>query len=91
MGMSRQEFARLRRDVQLCRVSFVLCVEREYEALRSPLEPCPDGDDDPEQGHLKGGMGNVAGSNGHQQDRERLFLSPHCLGEDREPGLFDDQ
>lgn len=31
-------------------------------------------------GHLRGGMGNLAGSGGHQQHRERLWLSPHCLG-----------
>lgn len=30
-------------------------------------------------GFLKGGMGNVGGG-GHQQKRERLWLSPHCLG-----------
>ena len=28
-------------------------------------------------GFLKGGMGNTGG--GHQQHRERLYLSPHCL------------
>ena len=32
-------------------------------------------------GFLKGGMGNTAGGAGaHQQKRERLWLSPHCLG-----------
>lgn len=31
-------------------------------------------------GHLKGGMRNVAGSGKHQQHRERLWCSPHCLG-----------
>jgi hypothetical protein len=35
-------------------------------------------------GYLTGGMGNVAGtaadgSKGHQQHRERLWLSPHCV------------
>ena len=32
-------------------------------------------------GHLTGGMGNTGGDNhdGHQQHRERLWLSPHCL------------
>jgi hypothetical protein len=35
-------------------------------------------------GYLTGGMGNVAGTaadgkKGHQQHRERLWLSPHCL------------
>lgn len=38
-------------------------------------------------GHLRGGMGNVAGSEGHQQRRERLWASPFCL---RERGLFDE-
>ena len=33
-------------------------------------------------GFLKGGMGNVAGSGKHQQKRERLWLSPHCLRAD---------
>jgi hypothetical protein len=31
-------------------------------------------------GFLRGGMGNVGGSGQHQQHRERLWLSPHCLG-----------
>jgi len=32
-------------------------------------------------GHLRGGMGNIDRSGkGHQQHRERLWLSPHCLG-----------
>ncbi len=31
-------------------------------------------------GFLRGGMGNTAGTGGqHQQQRERLWLSPHCL------------
>lgn len=34
-------------------------------------------------GHLQGGMGNVrkdkSGGKGHQQKRERLWASPHCL------------
>lgn len=30
-------------------------------------------------GHLSGGMGNVGGSGNHQQNRERLWASPHCL------------
>ena len=29
-------------------------------------------------GFLRGGMGNI-GKGGHQQNRERLYLSPHCL------------
>lgn len=36
-------------------------------------------------GWLKGGMGNAGGGEGgsnSQQDRERLWLSPHCLGGD---------
>jgi len=38
-------------------------------------------------GFLKGGMGNVGG--GHQQHRERLWLSPHCLTpDDEEQGLW---
>lgn len=32
-----------------------------------------------QDGWLRGGMGNQ-NANGHQQDRERLWLSPHCLG-----------
>ena len=30
-------------------------------------------------GFLKGGMANVGGSETHQQRRERLWLSPHCV------------
>ena len=30
-------------------------------------------------GHLAGGMGNVGGSGAHQQHRERLWASPHCI------------
>jgi hypothetical protein len=30
-------------------------------------------------GHLTGGMGNVGGKGNHQQNRERLWSSPHCL------------
>ena len=33
-------------------------------------------------GHLRGGMGNVRkdkSAGGHQQKRERLWASPHCL------------
>jgi len=30
-------------------------------------------------GFLKGGMGNVSGTGKHQQARERLWLSPHCI------------
>jgi DNA adenine methylase len=33
-------------------------------------------------GFLKGGMGNTGGSENHQQKRERLWLSPHCLHAD---------
>ena len=45
------------------------------------------------KGHLRGGMGNLAATNGgtHQQHRERLWLSPHCLRETPQPTLFDDQ
>jgi hypothetical protein len=40
-------------------------------------------------GFLKGGMAQQ-GKGGHQQHRERLWLSPHCLGAtaDRQMGLF---
>ena len=31
-------------------------------------------------GWLKGGMGNQDEADGHQQTRERLWCSPHCLG-----------
>ena len=32
------------------------------------------------KGHLTGGMGNTRkGGTSHQQHRERLWLSPHCL------------
>ena len=35
-------------------------------------------------GHLTGGMGNTSRSGEtHQQKRERLWLSPHCLVEAR--------
>ena len=42
-------------------------------------------------GFLTGGMGNVAGSDGHQQHRERLWLSPHCIQPQVSPqlGLWD--
>jgi hypothetical protein len=33
-------------------------------------------------GFLKGGMGNVGGTS--QQKRERLWLSPHCIGSDNQ-------
>jgi DNA adenine methylase len=45
-------------------------------------------------GHLKGGMGNVAKSDEgddepkHQQHRERLWCSPHCLTAEPERELF---
>lgn len=41
-------------------------------------------------GHLRGGMGQQ-GKDGHQQHRERLWLSPHCLQPepDAQLGLFD--
>ena len=40
-------------------------------------------------GHLKGGMGNVAGTDGNQQHRERLWLSPSCNQPDDEaPALW---
>jgi len=42
-------------------------------------------------GFLRGGMGNVGGSGNHQQKRERLWLSPHCLRADdagAQMGLF---
>ena len=39
-------------------------------------------------GWLAGGMGNT-GATGHQQARERLWLSPHCLAVDpAQPSLF---
>lgn len=31
-------------------------------------------------GHLRGGMANLGGSGKTQQHRERLWVSPHCLG-----------
>ena len=31
------------------------------------------------RGFLRGGMGNTSKAGGHQQNRERLWLSPHCL------------
>lgn len=38
------------------------------------------------EGYLTGGMGNVNSSGGtHQQHRERLWLSPHCLQPTNEP------
>ena len=30
-------------------------------------------------GYLRGGMANCGGGGTHQQRRERLWLSPHCL------------
>ena len=42
-------------------------------------------------GFLKGGMSNVAGSGAHQQTRERLWISPHCVpsaDERQQIGLF---
>ena len=41
-------------------------------------------------GFLKGGMGNQRGAAATQQHRERLWLSPHCLGarEERQVALF---
>lgn len=41
-------------------------------------------------GHLRGGMGNVNAADGHQQNRERLWASPHCLTarDDQQLGLF---
>ena len=43
------------------------------------------------KGHLRGGMGNVAGSEGHQQHRERLWMSPHCLNprEELQQSMFN--
>ena len=44
-------------------------------------------------GFLTGGMGNTGtGNGGHQQARERLWLSPHCLRATPAAGwtLFDD-
>ena len=38
-------------------------------------------------GFLKGGMGNLGGSGGGQQTRERLWLSPHCLNPDTKPQM----
>ena len=37
-------------------------------------------------GFLKGGMGNTG--TGHQQARERLWCSPHCLAESKQGELF---
>ena len=46
-------------------------------------------------GFLKGGMGNQSAQNkdgnAHQQKRERLWLSPHCLRADEGQGLFGAQ
>ena len=41
-------------------------------------------------GFLKGGMSNQRGAGATQQHRERLWLSPHCLGarEERQVALF---
>lgn len=46
-------------------------------------------------GFLRGGMGNTKGRDGeddelHQQGRERLWLSPHCVPDTRERMLFGD-
>jgi hypothetical protein len=38
-------------------------------------------------GYLTGGMGNV-GADAHQQDRERLWASPHCVPAERALSLF---
>jgi hypothetical protein len=38
-------------------------------------------------GYLTGGMANVGGD-GHQQDRERLWASPHCVPAERALSLF---
>ena len=52
------------------------------------------------KGHLRGGMGNIRkrreadeddDSSGHQQHRERLWASPHCLRNGGERMLFDTQ
>lgn len=43
-------------------------------------------------GHLRGGYGNIAVGNGtgnHQQKRERLWASPHCLTQERPMTLLD--
>jgi len=45
------------------------------------------------KGFLKGGMANIGGTGNHQQKRERLWLSPHCLADTRrrameQRGLF---
>jgi len=43
-------------------------------------------------GFLKGGMSNVAGGGVHQQTRERLWISPHCVpsaDERQQVGLFN--
>ena len=39
-------------------------------------------------GFLSGGMGNTG--QGGQQKRERLWLSPHCLGDSRQASLFEE-
>lgn len=36
-------------------------------------------------GFLKGGMGNTGGGGKHQQGKERLWLSPHCLDVEAAP------
>ena len=42
-------------------------------------------------GFLRGGMGNTAGSGKHQQKRERLWLSPHCLTESATAEVASDE
>jgi hypothetical protein len=42
-------------------------------------------------GYLTGGMGNVAGKDAHQQKRERLWASPHCLPLDLNEPTHDQQ
>jgi hypothetical protein len=39
-------------------------------------------------GHLQGGMGNLGGTGNHQQARERLWCSPHCLKQEAVPDTF---
>lgn len=42
------------------------------------------------KGFMRGGMGNIGGAENTQMDRDRLWMSPHCLNphEDPQIGLF---
>jgi hypothetical protein len=39
-------------------------------------------------GGLSGGMANTSDVDDHQQDRERLWLSPHCVAEAAQQSLW---